>query len=371
MRSNEDLEGSSPWHSIIIDIVETIRSIVATFDSDGRLLFLNEAGRRLLGADETAIVTDWLLSDLYDERESERIHREALPTALREGVWSGETMLRTASGRPLASRQHLIAHRDHLADAERRVDRRLPRFTVVAELIQDESALTPDIVRRNRREALEASSLGLLHGINNLLAPILTYTELAEGRLQQHSAAARYVEQARRAAERAHAISQKVSSRLAPTEQRREAVRMTAIVEEIAIWLRVEHAELEVDRDLDPASTDVTRNEISLHQAILNLGRNAVEACRSGGRSVSMALESSASACGRRLRLTVRDEGEGISPEDMPHIFEPFFSTKPNRSGLGLSISRQIFEAHGGTIDIASALGRGTIVTVELPSVIH
>ena len=146
---------------------------------------------------------------------------------------------------------------------------------------------------------------------------------------------------------------------------------MTAIVEEIATWLRVEHAELEVDQDLDPASTDVTGNEISLHQAILNLGRNAVEACRSGGRLVSMALESSASACGRRLRLTVRDEGEGISPEDMPHIFEPFFSTKPNRSGLGLSVSRKIFEAHGGTIDIESALGRGTIVTVEIPSVTH
>ena len=193
MRSNKDLEGSSPWQSIVVDIVETIRAIVATFDSDGRLLFLNEAGRRLLEAYQAPIVRDWLLSDLYGEPESERIHREALPTALREGVWNGETMLRTASGRLLASRQHLIAHRDHPADGVGRVDRRLPRFTVVAELIQDEPALTSDIVRRNRREALAASSFGLLHGIDNLLAPILTYTELAEGRLQTQSSAARYI----------------------------------------------------------------------------------------------------------------------------------------------------------------------------------
>ena len=192
-RRPKDLEGSSPWQSIVVDIVETIRAIVATFDSDGRLLFLNEAGRRLLGAYQLPIVRDWLLSDLYGEPESERIHREALPTALLEGVWNGETMLRTASGRLLASRQHLIAHRDHPADGVGRVDRRLPRFTVVAELIQDEPALTSDIVRRNRREALAASSFGLLHGIDNLLAPILTYTELAEGRLQTQSSAARYI----------------------------------------------------------------------------------------------------------------------------------------------------------------------------------
>ena len=70
------------------------------------------------------------------------------------------------------------------------------------------------------------------------------------------------------------------------------------------------------------------------------------------------------------LALSVHDEGEGIHADIMPHIFEPFYTTKTtgNGTGLGLAISREIIRDHGGWIDVASEEGRGSCFTVFLPA---
>jgi signal transduction histidine kinase len=66
-------------------------------------------------------------------------------------------------------------------------------------------------------------------------------------------------------------------------------------------------------------------------------------------------------------RIVIEDTGEGISPDNLLHIFEPFYSTKTNGTGLGLPVSKKIIEAHGGTITMESEVGKGTKVTIELP----
>jgi two-component system NtrC family sensor kinase len=67
------------------------------------------------------------------------------------------------------------------------------------------------------------------------------------------------------------------------------------------------------------------------------------------------------------VKLTFADNGAGIPPENLDKIFEPFFTTKTRGTGLGLAITRTIIEQHGGKIQIASEVGKGTIVTVSLP----
>ena len=63
----------------------------------------------------------------------------------------------------------------------------------------------------------------------------------------------------------------------------------------------------------------------------------------------------------------VGDSGEGISEEDLSMIFRPFFSTKETGMGLGLTYCREVVEAHGGSIDVSSGKGVGTVITVRLP----
>ncbi len=70
---------------------------------------------------------------------------------------------------------------------------------------------------------------------------------------------------------------------------------------------------------------------------------------------------------GRFLQVEVRDTGVGIPPEDRDRIFDPFFSTRPDGSGLGMSISHQIVHEHGGFIDLESEVGKGTSFRIHLP----
>jgi signal transduction histidine kinase len=78
-------------------------------------------------------------------------------------------------------------------------------------------------------------------------------------------------------------------------------------------------------------------------------------------------LTLTARADGSMVRVSIQDSGEGIPPEDLPHIFQPFYTTKHRGSGLGLSIVKKIVDAHDGTIDVDSKPGEGTTMTVSLP----
>lgn len=101
-----------------------------------------------------------------------------------------------------------------------------------------------------------------------------------------------------------------------------------------------------------------------LHQVALNLLLNALQATPSGGRIfVELARVSE-----REARLSIRDTGAGIEPENLPHIFDPFYTTRSSGTGLGLAIVKTIIDSHHGTIAVDSEPGKGTILTVTLPS---
>jgi signal transduction histidine kinase len=97
-------------------------------------------------------------------------------------------------------------------------------------------------------------------------------------------------------------------------------------------------------------------------QALLNLMLNAQQAMPEGGTLTIQAERRPGEVC---LRLI--DTGKGMAPEVLAKLFKPFFSTKPGGSGLGLATTRKIIEAHGGAIEVQSAVGRGTLFTIHLP----
>lgn len=102
-----------------------------------------------------------------------------------------------------------------------------------------------------------------------------------------------------------------------------------------------------------------------LRQAVDNLLRNAVEATPAGGR---VRVEARSSA--REHTIVVQDSGAGIDPEVLPRIFDLYFTTKPEGTGVGLAVTHQIVTAHGGTIEVASTPGAGTRMTIRLPRAI-
>jgi signal transduction histidine kinase len=94
----------------------------------------------------------------------------------------------------------------------------------------------------------------------------------------------------------------------------------------------------------------------------MNLLANAVDAVNGNGAvSVSVRMN------GMEVEIHVDDNGPGLAPEDQEKIFEPFFTRKEKGTGLGLAIAKKIVEGHGGHIEVASSLGRGTAFTIAFP----
>jgi signal transduction histidine kinase len=116
---------------------------------------------------------------------------------------------------------------------------------------------------------------------------------------------------------------------------------------------------------LGPQPVMVDGDPQQLHQVFVNLLINAIEAMPQGG-TVEVALDAQPSDS--TIRLTIRDNGQGIPPELVPRLFEPFASGKERGTGLGLAVSRRILEEHGGTIAIRPLQPRGTEVVVTLPA---
>jgi signal transduction histidine kinase len=121
---------------------------------------------------------------------------------------------------------------------------------------------------------------------------------------------------------------------------------------------------IRVEQDFPPDLPLVVADRDKLKQALLNLCKNAVEAMPKGGRLTLRAYSS-----GERLNLEIIDSGIGI-PAGVD-IFEPFTTSKPSGTGLGLVIVRQILVAHRGSIGYSSEPGKGTIFRLTLPSVLQ
>jgi signal transduction histidine kinase len=109
----------------------------------------------------------------------------------------------------------------------------------------------------------------------------------------------------------------------------------------------------------------VTCHAGKLGQACLNILLNAIDASENDGRiEVRTRPDGEAAAL-----VEIEDHGSGIRPEDLPHIFEPFFTTKPvgTGTGLGLSVSYGVVRDQGGTIEVESVVGRGSLFRIRLP----
>jgi signal transduction histidine kinase len=114
-----------------------------------------------------------------------------------------------------------------------------------------------------------------------------------------------------------------------------------------------------------------------LQQAFVNLFLNALEATGPNGTlSVATDILPPGAATGKpskatefaHLRLTIKDNGIGITPENMARLFEPFFTTKPNGTGLGLLITQRIIQEHRGAITVQSEPGKGTTFQILFPA---
>jgi len=149
-----------------------------------------------------------------------------------------------------------------------------------------------------------------------------------------------------------------------PAPPRLTAISVDQVVQRVLKVLQEEPAlqGIRVIREASPAHAIVHADPAQIEQLLINLILNAAHASKDGG-TIQVAVKQDAPG----VRLHVKDNGTGMTPEVCAAAFEPFFTTKAKGTGLGLSICRRIAEVHGGRIQLESEVGKGTEVVVDLP----
>jgi two-component system sensor histidine kinase HydH len=152
------------------------------------------------------------------------------------------------------------------------------------------------------------------------------------------------------------------TARPRPPEMR--ASDLNATVEHAVMLARqqVLSKPIKIELEKSPALQVVEHDSDQIHQVLLNLLLNAVQAIEGPG-SVKVEILSQDDCAA----ISVTDTGRGIAPEHLPNIFRPFYTTKGNGTGLGLSLARRIVEEHRGRIEVTSEVGKGTMFRVLLP----
>ena len=148
-------------------------------------------------------------------------------------------------------------------------------------------------------------------------------------------------------------------------------VDLSAIIRDVIDELDVllERRDIQIVLSLDTPLPPVRGDRDALHRVLVNVLVNAVDAISGGGHIVVRARPKQPQ--GRfvpAVQIDIADSGAGIPPELIPRVFEQGFTTKRAGGGLGLGICREIIEIHGGYIELASELGKGTTVRVSLPT---
>ncbi|HEX8072202.1 MAG TPA: ATP-binding protein [Pyrinomonadaceae bacterium] len=149
---------------------------------------------------------------------------------------------------------------------------------------------------------------------------------------------------------------------LRPLDLRATLADALTLVEAQAAESGIE-ARLEAEAGVPPVPGD----EDSLRSLFTNLIINGVQAMEGDGAGGRLTVRLARDEAPGRVRVEVSDTGRGIAPENLPHVFEPYFSTKETGTGLGLAIVKKAVEDHGGTITVRSQPGAGTTFTITLP----
>ncbi|HYZ34099.1 MAG TPA: two-component system VirA-like sensor kinase [Crenalkalicoccus sp.] len=248
-----------------------------------------------------------------------------------------------------------------------------------AELERERARLEARLNQSRRMEALGTFASGIAHNFNNILGAILGHAELAEARdAAGGTAASSGLAEIRRAGERARDLVEQILAFGRGRAPVRRPLPVRVLVEEAASLLR---ASLPPDIALvtgqAPLGAMVSGDPAQLQQVLLNLATNAAHAMEGGGtvivevdvQRVARAREASQGELvpGDYVVLSVIDSGRGMTEAAAARIFEPFFTSRAAGHGLGLATVREIVLAHGGAIDLQSAVGRGTCFVVWLP----
>ncbi|HNT22952.1 MAG TPA: GAF domain-containing protein [Anaerolineales bacterium] len=247
-------------------------------------------------------------------------------------------------------------------------------YQELQERIKAQQVAEARLVRSARLAAVGEMAAGVAHELNNPLTTVAGFAELILQDLEPGSPFREDLELVLAEAERARHVVRRLLDFSRPVEDQRTKTDLNELVK--GVLLLVNHltrtSNVKIVLELNENLPWVMLDPNQIKQVFLNLVHNALQAMPKGGKLTVTTGQEEHESGGRQQTwaiLAVRDTGEGIPPENVEKLFEPFFSTRPpgKGTGLGLSVSYGIISSHGGFIDVESKPGQGSCFTIYLP----
>lgn len=351
-------------------------------DMNGRITYVNPAFCQLVGrsAEElvgTGLPAAWWPPDLVDEYQQRQAVRLAGKTLPREGF---ESVFQRTDG----TRVPVLIIEAPLIDAQGQQTGYMSAVLDLTEQrrVEDLNRTSQERLQATARLATVGEMASLIsHELNQPLAAIASYANGTLNMLRDESAGPlppadlrRVIERIAEQADRAGRVIKSVADFVRRRDQIREAVSPASLVSAIQPLLALQakkdgiRLQLAIGAELPPVQCDRTMIE----QVLLNLARNGMQAMPPGDPPMDSGLRRLKIAAQRDadpawVAFEVTDHGQGLSDEVRQHLGTPFFTTKAEGMGLGLSLCRTVIEQHGSGLDFEPALPRGTVFRFRLP----
>lgn len=363
LRSEQEIHEREEWFRALI---ENASDLVAVLEPDGVIRYQAPSSERLLGFPPEEMVGTNALERIHPE-DLQRVGR-----AFRDAVSSGRSMLRL---------EYRYRHADGTWLHIESVGRNLRDHPAVRGIVVNSRDITErKLVESQLAQAQRLASLGHLaatvaHEFNNVLMGIQPYAEIVRRRAADIPQLAKAAESISSSIMRGRRITQEILRFTQPAN-------LTCVPLDLQQWLERVRPELEsllgATHRLEihvAEGTAVQADPEHLLQTIVNIVLNARDAMMQPG-VVTIAAQKTADddSSARALldstdfiSIEISDTGTGMNAETLKHVFDPLFTTKKSGTGLGLAVTRQIIERHGGRIFADSTLGEGTVFHIFLP----
>jgi len=340
-------------HRLVRAVDSTDEAVLIT-DRNRRIVFANPAYMKMFGYMASELLGQDVSSVGVDYAD---FQTGGVPATMFERTWRGEAIGKHRDGTTLPISMH--------ASVILGYDQKVDGAVVIIEDITARKQLQDQLARADRLAAAGELAAGVAHEVNNALVGILGYADLARQDTEQevlHDAIQHIETQALRITR----IIRELLGFARPTPPCRVPVDLSQLVRDtlglMSHDLHRHHVAFEAPSS--GLSPNVLADATQIQQVFVNLFKNAAHAVegRRDGRLVVRIGEA-----GHFVEVEVEDNGPGIPPEVLPRVFDPFFSTREEGTGLGLSVSYAIVNAHGGKLEVRSTPGCGATFTLQLP----
>ncbi|HEU4577500.1 MAG TPA: ATP-binding protein [Polyangiaceae bacterium] len=352
-------------------ILDASPDVVATTHLDGRLTYLNLAGRCLLGLDAKAALGDWHVSTLIWEERRAQFEQTVVPNAIARGQWGGEFELRGSDGRPMTVSLVVLALEQPRSDGA--------YLSIMAHDLSQQKQLEAQLRHAQKLEAVGRLAGGIAHDFNNLLSVVFSFASLVRQHPELPEQARQHTEEILRAGRRAADLTSQLLSFSRKQVLEPRVVCVGRVLKSLLPMIeRLVGETIRVKLLLvqEPLRVKVDPGQLEL--VLINLVVNARDAMPEGGH-----LDIEAALCqveeeskpvlelrpGAHVMVRVSDTGCGMSRELQARIFEPFFTTKAagQGTGLGLSTVFGIVAQSAGGVTVSSEERRGSTFVIYLP----